>query len=350
MRDSDGNAQRRLPVALELMAPEVEIPAGDTVELADDALPAKLMGGGLGLLGGSQLHTVAEHIDARQLEAAVGAHGLAQSSGLALQGRLLHHVACEHQAVLSAPAAALVREGLGEALAHMIVIMVADGGHSLRQLPEQLRDMRHQILAVGCPEGIGQVVGPGEGHVPLLLREAKGLLPGELGLIGEDGRDPLAELFAHGLQVPLVGHFDEAPHGGLVQGVHIGLAVIPGTFQRSLHIGIPFGPLRRLLFPDLTGRAETPIFVQRHIEAGEQPSLLGAAASGAGVVVQSQLPVVAVGHGGEEQIPCPEPLLLRHDAAGGTGGPPVLVVEPGQHIVRSALFYAGLYQGHMLVA
>ena len=77
MGDPNGDTQGCLPVTLELVAPEVKVPAGDTVEFAEDTLPAKLAGSGLGLLGGGEFEAVAQHIDARQLEAPVGPHGFA---------------------------------------------------------------------------------------------------------------------------------------------------------------------------------------------------------------------------------------------------------------------------------
>lgn len=44
-----GYAQRSLPIALQLMPPEVKIPIGDTVKLACHLIPAELVNRALGL-------------------------------------------------------------------------------------------------------------------------------------------------------------------------------------------------------------------------------------------------------------------------------------------------------------
>ena len=104
----------------------------------------------------------------------------------------------EHQTVIFAPAAALVGKGLGEPFADMVMVMVADGGNlALRQVPEQLGQRLHQVLAVGSPEGFCQIIRPGQDHVLLFFCKEQGLLVGELGLVGENGRHYTAEVCTH---------------------------------------------------------------------------------------------------------------------------------------------------------
>ena len=116
--------QGRLPIAVQLVPTEIEIPARNTVELAEHAGTPVLMRRGLRLLSRGQLKLGAQHVNARQLKAAVGAHSLAQRRRLALQRRLLHHVPCQHQVMLLAPLAALVRKGLCKTFCDMVMIVV----------------------------------------------------------------------------------------------------------------------------------------------------------------------------------------------------------------------------------
>ena len=126
-----------LPVALELIAAEIVIPAGDAVQLRHHAFPVILPDGGLALLGGGVFHVVAQNVDAGQLEGTVAAHGFAQSAGLAVQRGLQHHVTGQQQVVLAAPTAALVCKGFGEALADVVVIMVTGGRYlTVGQIPQ----------------------------------------------------------------------------------------------------------------------------------------------------------------------------------------------------------------------
>ena len=62
---------------------------------------------------------------------------------------------------------------------------------------------------------------------------------GKLGLVREDGGNGLAEVLADGLLIALVGDLHEALDGLLVQGIDVGLVVVPGRGRRQLQVGIP---------------------------------------------------------------------------------------------------------------
>ena len=140
MMDTQGHSQRRLPVSRQLMSPEIKIPVGYAVQLAEHAGTAKLMGCGLSLFRRGVFPPVTEHIDARHLKTAVRTHGFSQSIGLGGQRRLLHHMSGEHDIVIPAPVSDGIREGGGKSLRHKIMIMIPGNGHLiLRKLPDKLR-------------------------------------------------------------------------------------------------------------------------------------------------------------------------------------------------------------------
>ena len=349
MRHAHGHAQRRLPVTLQLMAAEVEIPVGHAVQLAGHARIAELMHRGGRLLGGGELAMVAQHIDAGQLEAAVGTHGLAQSGGLRFERRLLHHVAGQHDAVFAAPAAHGVREGGGKALGDVIVIVIArDGDPALRQLPDQLGQFVQQILAIRGLIGFAQVVREGQRHVLLFAREAQRLLAGELRLVGEDGGHGLAEALAQRFLIALVGRGDELLDRLGVERIQIRLVVIPRGGRADLQIGVPHAILVRRAVLDALVMRQAAV-LQRHAVLREQRSVLLTRADrlrgGHGALF-----ALAVGGGREEQIARRIAPVARHQAARRAGGPTVLVVEPAEHMVLLGLVAAGTGQIHELVA
>ena len=144
MGHAQGHAQRGLPIALQLVAAKIEVPAGYAVQLAEHGLAPILAHRALALFGGGILALVAQHIDARDAEGTVRTHGLAQRAGLAQQRRLLHHVACERQVVFVAPGAAGVRERGSKPFGYVVVIVVADFGNlAAGQFPDQLGQVRY---------------------------------------------------------------------------------------------------------------------------------------------------------------------------------------------------------------
>ena len=333
--NADGDAQSGLPVAVELVAAEVEVPARNAVQLAHHAGFAVLVDGGLALLGGGELETGAEHINTRDAEAAVGAHTVTDSGGLGVEGRLLHHVARQLDAVGLAPVAAVVGEGLGEPFGDVIVVVVAGQGDlTVRQIPQKLGQMIHQRLPIGGLEGVLQIVRPGQMDVLTAVGKGQSTLPHELRLVGEDGGNGLTELVAHSIKVPLVGHLDEAVDGLLVEGVHVGFVVVPRALARQLTPDRPESPLDRIPLGHLAVGLQALILPQHHVEAGnEQGSITGRV-------------ILVTGKG---EVSLTVGIVLGHKAAAEARGPLVLVVEPRQHLVLLGVVGAGLDQTHEAV-
>ena len=125
VRHADGHAERGLPVAMSLVSLEIEVPVGDAVQFGEDAAAAVLPRGALRLLGGGELISVAEHVDARKLERTVAAHRFAERAGLRFERVLFHHMARKADVVLFAPVADGVGESRGEPLRNMVVVAVA---------------------------------------------------------------------------------------------------------------------------------------------------------------------------------------------------------------------------------
>ena len=125
VRYSYGYTESRLPISLEFMASEVEIPVRYSVKLGEHCLLAVLMHGGLRLLCGYELDLVDEHIYAGIAEIFIRSHRLAYCVRLLHKSGFLHHMSRKGQTVLIAPLAADLAERIGKALAGMIVIAVA---------------------------------------------------------------------------------------------------------------------------------------------------------------------------------------------------------------------------------
>ena len=254
--------------------------------------------------------------------------------------------------MLPAPSAAEVCKGLGEPLADMIVIVITRQRHSaIGQIPDQLRNGRHNILAaVDQSIGLRQITGPGQGHIRLIGGEAEGLLVGKLRLIGENGRYSLVKIIGDHPVIAFVGDVDEPLHSLLVQGIDIGLVVVPAAFRGLLHISVPLFKFCFLILADLLGREQITFPIQLHIIASQQPTVFRAAGPGGGVLGLLHSGFLGIGSGCKQQMGCPELLVLGHQAAGSAGGPAILVIEPGQHFFLFALFHTGLDQIHVLIA
>ena len=128
MRNADRNAESCLPVALELVAAEIVIPAGNAVKLTEHALGSVLVYDGGRLFGRRVLVEIAEHIDTGKDEGAVAAHGVPHSLSLIAEGALAHDMASEIEVVLSAPVSDFPAVGLYEKIRHQILKAPADGG------------------------------------------------------------------------------------------------------------------------------------------------------------------------------------------------------------------------------
>ena len=84
---------------------------------------------------------VAEHVDARNAEGTVAAHGVAHRLSLAFQSRFAHDVTRQSDAVLVAPGTDLFTVGFHKAVGQQVLQFPADSGElALRQLPEQFRE------------------------------------------------------------------------------------------------------------------------------------------------------------------------------------------------------------------
>ena len=78
MLHAQRHAERRLPVALQLMSAEIIIPAGNAVQLTGHTLPAVLMHCALSLFRRRILPPIAKHVDTGLSEGTVGAHRFAK--------------------------------------------------------------------------------------------------------------------------------------------------------------------------------------------------------------------------------------------------------------------------------
>ena len=188
------HAERRLPVAVELMTAEVKIPTRDAVKLTEHTGSAVLVNGGLALLGGGELKPRAKHIDAGNAEGTVRAHTVAERTGLGVERRLLHHMTRQGDAVLVAPLAASVGKGFCKARGNVIVIAVTrERRLAIGQIPKQLGQMLDKRFTVCRLVGLVQIVRPGELDVLTAFGKAERALAAELRLVGEDRRNGLAE-------------------------------------------------------------------------------------------------------------------------------------------------------------
>ena len=103
MGHSHRHPQGCLPVSLKLVPPEIKIPVGHTVKLADDAASSHLPGHALCLLRSGILSGICQHINSRKLKLCITAHGISHASKLAFQTALFHKMSCQHQLMFFAP-------------------------------------------------------------------------------------------------------------------------------------------------------------------------------------------------------------------------------------------------------
>ena len=330
--DTDGDAQSGLPVAVELVAAEVEVPARDTVQLAHHTGTAVLVDGRLALLGGGELEAGAEHIDTGDAEAAIGAHAVTDSGGLGVEGRLLHHVTRQLDAVSLAPVAAGIGKGDGEALGDVVVVVVAGQGDlPIRQIPQKLGEMLYERIPVGGYEGLLQIVRPRQVDVLTAVGKGQRALTHELRLVGENSGNCLTELVAHGGEILFVSHLNELLNGLGVQGVHVGFVVEPRALARQLPPNVPQSALSLLALGQHAVGLQALVLPQHHVEAGEEE---GGGADG------------EVRVAGEGDVALTVGVILGDVAAAKSRGPLVLVVEPRQHLVLLGVVGAGLDQTH----
>ena len=332
VRDAHGHAQRGLPVAAELVAAEIKVPVGHAVELGEHAFAPELAGGGLRLLGGGKLTAVIEHVNARQLEAAVGAHGFPERPGLRKEGGLFHHVAGQHQAVVMAPCADLVGKGLGKTLRDMVVEMIAEGGRPVvGQIPEELGQPVEEIIPIGLLKGLRQVIGPGQGDIPGIGGVIQGLLSGKLRFIGKNGGDQAAKILPDMRRVGVMGDMEKLLHAARVKGVDIGLVVVPGIIPCDFPVNIQRKAFCMTVFFHAPIGFQRAVRIQGDIKGGEKRGVCS---------------LLSCKHG----IALTEGRILCDQSAGRAGGPAVLIIEPDQHVFLTRLFHTGLDQLKKLFA
>ena len=180
------------------------------------------MRGGLRLLRGSVLFLRAEHIDAGQVERAVGAHRLAQSARLTLERGLIHHMTRKRDAVFAAPAADSVGKGRGKSLGDMVVIAIAgNGGFSVRQIPEYLGQKIQNILRICIKICLCEIVRPRHDKVVRVGQIVHQRFVRKLRLVCEYRGDGLVELVADNLFIPLVGDLNKALDRIFIERVEI---------------------------------------------------------------------------------------------------------------------------------
>ena len=119
------HAQGRLPIALTFVTGEIEIPVGHAVQFTGHSGAAILTHRTLRLLGRRELDRIAQHVDARQLEATVAAHRIADRADLAMKRLLLHQMSGERDAVFFAPAAESVGKSCRKTLRAVVMIAPA---------------------------------------------------------------------------------------------------------------------------------------------------------------------------------------------------------------------------------
>ena len=330
--------QRRLPVSLQLVTLEVEVPVRHAIQLAGHPRASLLVGGGSRLLHRDEFPPVAQLIHPRQGEGPVGPHDLAHRAGLSRQGALAHHVAGHQDAVLPAPVADLVAERAHKPLRRVIVKPVPRQGDALRQLPYQLRQPVQQALSVPGPVAFLQVSRPGHQHVLPVSGSAQRGFPRHLGLVRKDGRAQGPQILSQRLRVPVMGNPDKIPDRGGIHGVRVSVEMEPGRRPGYFFHRVP-GFSRLPGLPAILPVRQPPVArqparaVQPHPVSGQQPAFS----------FRRSL-------GGKEQIPLPVFLLFRHITPRKPGGPFVLVIQPGQHVPLPGLLHAGPDSLHKVIA
>ena len=337
VRHAHRNTKGGLPVTMELVTTEIEIPTRHAVKLAHHTRPTVLVHRRLRLLCGGVFQTTAEHINAGNMESPIGAHSLAQRRRLRLQGGLLHHVTGQRHAVFFAPIAALICKGGGKQLCHQVVVVVTgEGNLPLRQIPQQLRQLIEEIVAVFGNKRLRNAVCPGQLHPLTAVGKGQRLLATELGLVGKDGGHGFAELVTHLTEIRLVGHLNEFFHCIGVQGIEIRLPVVPGVVSGDLPPNVPAPAHGLLTIRQASIGGQRAVFIQLHVKARHQKF----------VRLSGGIPLVA----GKKQIALTVAAILGDDATRSTGGPSVLVVEPRQHILFLGVIHAGTDQPHIFLA
>ena len=159
MRHAHGYAHCRLPVTLKLVPAKVKFPSRHAVKLGENARGAHLTAHTLRLLCSGQLALIGKHIYARDAEAAILAHAVADSPCLRFQQKFIHHMTCHEYIVFAAPSAYIVGVSLGKTLCRMVKEEISDLRKSAaREIPYYLGKAVQQAHTVCRPECILKIV------------------------------------------------------------------------------------------------------------------------------------------------------------------------------------------------
>ncbi|OPZ23958.1 MAG: hypothetical protein BWZ02_03020 [Lentisphaerae bacterium ADurb.BinA184] len=359
--DAQGDAQRRLPVALGLEIGERKIPSSGAVQLRGHGRAPELPHRALALLGGIQLHAVVQEVNAGDVHVRVAAHDVAVVLGLGGQCALLDQVPGQGDAVGGAPVGDGAEEAVEQAVAEVVVeAQTREGWRAVGQVPDDFGQVVEEVIAEGPAVGVGQVVGEGQAQVGEVGGGAQARFVNEVRFVGEDSGDGVAEVAADAGGIALMGQGDEAAGGGGIEHVAQGCMVPAGARFLDFEVGIPDGAGvggRRIVFPQSPGVLQATIGVQPNVVAGQQAS----------AVVAFQRPFTPVGlaHAGgrlggagrrgsirprgEKQVALAAlGRVAGEQAACIPGRPAILVVQPGVQPQLGGPLSAGRHTLHEL--
>ena len=255
-------------------------------------------------------------------------------------------------AVAVAPGADVEGEGVGKPAAHMVVKAVSGLRYAVGKLPDEFGYRSGERCPVGFAEAVFDIVGPGKSDVPVRVGVWKRVLEGHLRLVGKDRGHYGPEFIAHRLVVFLVSHLDEAVDSRLVHEVRVGIAVVSRIVLRRLDVCVPDVAVAALSFVKHSVVSEKAVWRELHRKPRNEPAA-GVAARGYVLLVMVDSPaflVILIRPAGEEQVPYAVFFLLCDEPSGESRRPPVLVVEPGEHLFFFGLAGALLNQVHEFVA
>ena len=215
----------------------------------------------------------------------------------------------------------------------MVEIAPAHRGDSLRLLPDHLRQAVQQAFTPRRAVGFVQVVRPGQQHILQPGGTGEHRLPRHLGLVGKDCRADPAQVIAQHFPVPFMGDADKFLDGSGFHGVHIPVEMEPRAGLRLLQHRVPYRSFGFLAVRQAAVAFQRSVPVQLHAVPGQQ------------------LPLAVLRRFRRHQQELLAVLrVLRHKAPGKSGGPPVLVIQPGQHALLPRFLHAGADAPHEFVA
>ena len=106
---------------------------------------------------------------------------------------------------------------------------------------------------------------------------------GELRLVGEYGGNRLSEFVTDLVEVCFIGYFNEFIYCFFVEGVNVGLIVVPGAGVGSFDVGIPLCALRFFGFTYAAVAFKIAVFVEHYVVGGDEFAVSRADGAGRGV-------------------------------------------------------------------